>query len=761
MNNLSLSIAHKISLLTLILIIVTSSILGFFLIERSTNVLIEGALDEIHRDIVGHENSLTQHISSIKEDVVVLSKLNSLQQLLQLNQHKSLAQESGRQAVINDFTAIMEAKPTYLHIRYIDATGQEIVRVDRKTRGSAVYTIPKSELQNKLQRDFVQNTFKLPAGKVYISDIQLYKEHGVIVEPHQIGSRVSMPIYDEINNQLLGMVIINFEVGSFLAQLQSSHNKRNQQMFITNHQGDYLYHPDPDKRFGFMLGKRFRLQDDVPETQSFFDQKQPPNDFRLIKKIGDQRYVYVINSMNIDAGNTDHSIMISVRQAYDDIVEEQRAVHKESLYWGALVVLIGLGIALIFARRLSYPLEQMTSIVDKYTHDNKTTLKLPTKRNDELGILARSFQSMIKRIEISQRALKELNAVLEKRVDERTQELSDSEALQKAILSSMFDAVITTFDNGKIKGVNRAAIVMFDATENTMLNTPICHILKKDNDEDTIMYTGYRADGSHFPAEVTKSEGMYGERRIYTSIIHDITEKLAIDKLKTEFVSTVSHELRTPLTAIKGSLELMSRDVLGDMPDKVKPVLKIACNNTDRLLHIINDLLDIQKIAEGKMEYHFKTMSVASLLHKAVESNQAYANQYSVIFSITKNIANNIKVYADDNRMMQVLSNLLSNAAKFSHEGGHVEIAASLKDKVVCLSITDHGCGIPESFRPRMFSKFSQADSSDTRKKGGSGLGLVVTKSIVEDHHGEIEYTSKQGVGTTFYVKIPQQIISP
>jgi len=108
--------------------------------------------------------------------------------------------------------------------------------------------------------------------------------------------------------------------------------------------------------------------------------------------------------------------------------------------------------------------------------------------------------------------------------------------------------------------------------------------------------------------------------------------------------------------------------------------------------------------------------------------------------------------------MMQVLSNLLSNAAKFSFEGGQVEINASIQETEICISITDHGCGIPESFRSRMFSKFSQADSSDTRQKGGSGLGLVVAKSIIEDHHGTIEYSSEEGKGTTFYVKIPQKV---
>lgn len=237
---------------------------------------------------------------------------------------------------------------------------------------------------------------------------------------------------------------------------------------------------------------------------------------------------------------------------------------------------------------------------------------------------------------------------------------------------------------------------------------------------------------------------------IYT----DISKQKQMDRLKSEFVSTVSHELRTPLTSIRGSLGLLAGGVAGELPAQAKGLIQIAYSNTERLLTLINDLLDIEKIQSGKIDFDYKPQALMPLVEQAMAANKGFAEEHHVTYSLTQALPG-VMVNIDGQRLMQVMSNLLSNAAKFSHPGGQVEVAVFQKDQRVRVEVTDHGVGVPESFNKIIFDKFTQADSSDTRHKGGTGLGLNITRSIVEMMQGEIGFDSKVGMGSTFYFTLP------
>ncbi len=228
-----------------------------------------------------------------------------------------------------------------------------------------------------------------------------------------------------------------------------------------------------------------------------------------------------------------------------------------------------------------------------------------------------------------------------------------------------------------------------------------------------------------------------------------------MDRMKREFISTVSHELRTPLTSINASIGLLSDGIMGELPPKTHEMLSIARSNSDRLLRLINDILDIEKIESGKVEYDLRVLEIRPLVEQALESTRAAADQLSVSFSV-HDTAPGARVRTDADRLIQVLTNLLSNATKFSPRGGVVRVTIARRDGSIRVSVSDDGPGIPESFREHVFQKFAQADASDRRQKGGTGLGLSICKAILQQLGGRIDFKSEAGKGTTLYFDLPE-----
>lgn len=254
-------------------------------------------------------------------------------------------------------------------------------------------------------------------------------------------------------------------------------------------------------------------------------------------------------------------------------------------------------------------------------------------------------------------------------------------------------------------------------------------------------------------SEYDKRWSRIQQRTIDLSLLREYQEK--IGKLKNEFISTVSHELRTPLTSIHGSLGLMLGGAVGDLSQDVIKLVNIAYNNTDRLVRLINNILDIEKIESGKMEFNFEPTIVQLLLEQALEANQEYAKSFGSTLKLGKALKE-VWVHVDNDRIIQVLTNLLSNAAKFSPSNTEVKLSAERIDGYIRFSVQDHGPGLPEEFQEHIFEKFSRADNTESKKAGGTGLGLSISKAIIEKHNGSIGFTTEISKGTTFYFDIQE-----
>jgi len=253
---------------------------------------------------------------------------------------------------------------------------------------------------------------------------------------------------------------------------------------------------------------------------------------------------------------------------------------------------------------------------------------------------------------------------------------------------------------------------------------------------------------------VSAARGADGSIDYYIAQIQDIQDRKEMDRIKSEFISNVSHELRTPLTSIRGSLGLVMGAMAKDIPESVTRLLSIAHKNSERLILLINDILDLEKMNSEKLQFEIGSHKLREEVVLAMETNQSYANQFDVKFVLdTPDI--DMDCDFDPSRLQQVLSNLMSNAAKFSLIDGTVHLSLAKVGKMARVSVTDSGSGIPASFRNRIFSPFSQADASATRETGGTGLGLHISKQMMEKMFGTLEYSSVEGSGSTFWIDLP------
>ncbi len=363
---------------------------------------------------------------------------------------------------------------------------------------------------------------------------------------------------------------------------------------------------------------------------------------------------------------------------------------------------------------------------------------------------------------------------LERRVREQTTDLRRLARRTEVLLTSVGDGIYGVDHEGRVTFVNpsgaealgfpaealhgRHAHDTFHAPGEDGLPFPwqgcyveeaIHHGIVAIAEEDTYV----RADGATFPVEITASPVVEeDELRGAVVVFRDVTQRREVDRMKNEFLSVVSHELRTPLTAIRGSLGLLAGGKLGELTPRGGSMVTMALQSTERLTRLINDLLDLERIESGNRQVELSALEASRLLAAVAHQLEGLAAAEGVSVRVD---ASGGRVLADEDGVMQTLTNLLGNAIKFSEPGGEVVVDARQQGDLVLFRVRDEGRGIPSDKLESIFGRFEQVDSSDTRQKGGTGLGLAISRTIVERLGGRIWAESELGVGTTLSFTLP------
>jgi PAS domain S-box-containing protein len=401
----------------------------------------------------------------------------------------------------------------------------------------------------------------------------------------------------------------------------------------------------------------------------------------------------------------------------------------------------------------------------RITQNHHQQIAEKDSRNDELELKVKERTA----------ELIAVNSQLQNELDERKniqEDLLISQTRFEGILSIADDAIISIDSNQKITLFNQGAEKMFGYSAAEVLGKPLDILLpqrfanvhrhhvddfghapslaRRMGERQEIF--GCKKDGTEFPSEASISKLDVNGECIYTVILRDITERRQIEKMKDEFVSVVSHELRTPLTSIHGSLGMLTSGLLPTDSQQGKRLLQIATDSTERLVRLINDILDIERIESGKVKMEKEICNLEDLINSALSVMQPLADQANVSLSIS---SLPLQLWADPDRIVQVLTNLLSNAIKFSMPNSTVWLIVEQQDNQVLLTVRDIGRGIPNNKLDSIFERFQQVDSSDSRNHEGTGLGLAICKSIILQHEGSIWVESVLGKGSSFYFTLP------
>ena len=733
--------------------VISAFTIGAILFGTNAEILISKARSELSFGIEQAGQDLRDSATLARAEVRFLAEMP---QVLELAEGQAGPDRTKRlfDELAQVFYSLALASPDILQVRLIGADngGKEVVRINRSA--NLVARVADEELQDKSESGYVKETLRAAPGATLLFGVDLNREHGIIDEPHVPVLRVTTPVYSKAGH-IYGLVVVNINMNNVLETMRARF-RSDVAFYLVNSQGEYIVHPDPNKSFGFEYGRSYRLVDEFPELAGFITSNRF-EDNRLLD-VGDAgRQVVHISREMLDATSGTQifitAAMLPIATVFGAGFNNQIAIVALTVFLAAL----GAVTAVVTSRWLVEPLRSLSNAARKLAQgEDIENLEIGAQRDDEVGVLARGFADMAHSLR------------------DRQSRLEEKEERIRAILEAAGTPILTIDRSGNIQSANSATTHLLGYERYELIGSNVSMLM---NTHDRARHNKYLSDyrktgnasiigvgrevealdkdGEIIPIHLSVTAVKLREGTVYTGVMTDLREQKKINMLKDEFVSTVSHELRTPLTSIKGSLGLLKSAMFGELPASALQLIDIAHANSERLSRLVDDILDIEKIEAGKLSFSMEHFTVDSFLKRMIEINTGYAQAHGVSLKLAE-CPESLGIDADPDRLTQVVSNLISNAVKFTPEDGTVTVSALASKKRITLSIADQGPGVPEAFRDKIFSKFAQADSSNTRAPGGTGLGLAISKAIVDAHHGTIGFEDGENGGSVFFIDLPQ-----
>jgi len=440
---------------------------------------------------------------------------------------------------------------------------------------------------------------------------------------------------------------------------------------------------------------------------------------------------------------------IRLRYSLASLADDQASLARRTALVGAIFALMGVLAAALLAEAVTRPLNEVIQAT-RVLSEGKPVPRLTVRTADEVGELAEAFNEMTRKLRDTTVSRDYLDRVLE----------------------TMGECLVVTGPDGTITRVNRAVCSLSGVGEDELLGQN-CRDLFRAPQGHVSLLDALGPDGSVHGLEtellarggesvpvmisVGAMEESHGRARSYVVVAADIGERLRHEEQKDEFVTMVHHEVRAPLTAVRGAIGLLEGGVAGELGERGRELVEIALRNSERMGRLVNDILASRKLDSGRMEFHFEKLEMMPLIEQAIDSTLAYARNYKVSFELEKGVPG-ATVRVDPDRMIQVLTNVLSNAVRFSPEDDVVTVNTSRRDQILRIAVSDAGPGIPEDFRDHVFEAFARGEHADWRHRSGTGLGMSISKGIIEELGGAITFETELGRGTTFLIDIPESV---
>ncbi|PZM81336.1 MAG: hypothetical protein DKT66_19155 [Candidatus Melainabacteria bacterium] len=447
-------------------------------------------------------------------------------------------------------------------------------------------------------------------------------------------------------------------------------------------------------------------------------------------------------------------LMADVFQAIDHLVEEQEAETQETkrkqaevrgqieiLIYAAVFLNILLAVYLAISFNRSTALRLKVVLDNTYKLASQQPLSAPLRGDDELAHLDRTFRKM-------------------------ADALASMRRKETAILTSAADIICSLDEERRFTQANPAASRQWGYDIDDLIGRRLDQLLNPKELQPSIdqvnsiietkgqgAFTNQIVTGSGEERDCEWSVVWSNEEKSLMCVVHDITERKQIDQLKRDFVAMVSHDLRTPLTSIQMVHSLLAAGAYGELSDDGKESVEGAQDCCDRLITLVNDLLDLERMESGRMDLSLDSVLLSEIIKPSLNMVANAVKQKKIDIKLGTTL--DPIVTADKERIIQVLINLISNAIKFSPENSTIQITTEIDDSFAIIKVKDEGRGVPESMRVSIFERFKQVKKSDSKDRKGSGLGLAISKAIVELHGGQIGVNSEEGKGSTFYFSLP------